>query len=273
MANTRGACPRTAPSSHPTAQSPRGGDPGVLGETLSLLRQIACPTNRLRAVPCNFTTDLAVTRRGFGLFPIIRSHPMTVTLHNPSQMLPTAHASNGARLVSRTGENLPLRGITLTCEAMGGIARTKLHQHFTNAYPTPLELTYSFPLPADGAVAGYEVHAGNRVITGRIERRDDARTQYETARLEGRTAGLVEQERPNLFTLYLGNIPPSTDVTVALTIDHALRWIPGGVWEWRFPTVVAPRYLGENGVVGCGPGDDGHRGRCYQSDGIGHADD
>ena len=27
-----GACPRTAHTSHPTAQSPRGGDPGVLGE-------------------------------------------------------------------------------------------------------------------------------------------------------------------------------------------------------------------------------------------------
>jgi Ca-activated chloride channel family protein len=174
---------------------------------------------------------------------------MTGVLHNPSHMLPTAHASNGARLVSRTGAELPLRGITLTCEAVGGIAHTRLRQHFTNAYPTPLELTYSFPLPPDGAVAGYEVHAGNRVITGRIARRDEARAQYETARLEGRTASLVEQERANLFTLYLGNIPPSTDVAVTLTIDHALRWIPGGVWEWRFPTVVAPRYLGANGVV------------------------
>lgn len=174
---------------------------------------------------------------------------MPAVLHNHSQMPPKAHASNGARLVSRTGENLSLRGITLTCEAMGGIARTKLCQNFTNAYPNPLELIYSFPLPADGAVADYEIRAGNRLIKGRIERRAEARAQFEAARLEGRTGGLVEQERPNLFTQHLGNIPGSTDVTIELTIDHPLRWIPGGAWEWRFPTVVAPRYLGAAGAV------------------------
>lgn len=71
---------------------------------------------------------------------------------------------------------------------------------------------------------------------------------YEAARLEGRMAALVEQERVNLFTQRLGNISASTEVIVELTIDHPLAWISGG-WEWRFPTVVAPRYLGGDGTV------------------------
>ena len=58
------------------------------------------------------------------------------------EVMQKPHASNGARLVSRTGEELPLRGITLTGRAMGGIARKPLNQHFTNAYPHPLELIY-----------------------------------------------------------------------------------------------------------------------------------
>jgi len=156
---------------------------------------------------------------------------------------------NGARLVAATGENLPLQGITVTSEAAGGLARSRLRQHFTNLHPNPLDLTYAFPLPADGAVAGYEVRAGDRLIKGRVERRADARTQYEAARVDGRTAALVEEERPNFFTQRLGNIPAATDVIVELTIDHRLAWIPGGVWEWRFPTVVAPRYLGAQGTV------------------------
>jgi Ca-activated chloride channel family protein len=144
---------------------------------------------------------------------------------------------------------LPLRGITLTCDASAGIARTKLHQHFSNEYPDPLELTYLFPLPADGTVSGYTIRAGNRLIRGHVERRAEARAQYDAARVEGRTAALVEQERPNLFTQHLGNIPASTDVIVELTIDQPLRWVPGHGWEWRFPTVVAPRFLGAPGVV------------------------
>ena len=173
---------------------------------------------------------------------------MPAVLHNPNA-LPTAHASNGAHLVSANGESLPLRGITLTAEAVGGLVRSRLRQHFTNPYPNPLELTYAFPLPADGAVAGYEIRAGDRRIKGRVERRDDARAQYETARVSGRTAALVEEERPNFFTQRLGNIPAATDVIVELTIDHHLAWIPGGAWEWRFPTVVAPRYPGAPGTV------------------------
>ena len=157
-----------------------------------------------------------------------------------------AYANGPAWCHSPAG--LPLKGITLTGDAVGGIAVSG----YTSASPTdpmPLELTYAFPLPADGAVAGYEIRAGNRLIKGRIERRDDALTQYEAARLEGRTAALVEQERPNLFTQRLGNIPASTDVTVELTIDHPVAWLAGSGWEWRFPTVVAPRYLGTNGTV------------------------
>jgi Ca-activated chloride channel family protein len=161
----------------------------------------------------------------------------------------TAHLSNGARLVSPTDQALPLRHIDLTCEAFGGVARTKLHQRFSNEYRNPLELTYTFPLPADGAVSGYEIRAGDRVIRGRVEPREKARAKYDAARLEGRTAGLVEQERSSVFTQYLGNIPPATDVIVELTIDQPLHWMSDYGWEWRFPTVVAPRYLGGEGTV------------------------
>ncbi|HEY7372401.1 MAG TPA: VWA domain-containing protein, partial [Polyangia bacterium] len=34
-----------------------------------------------------------------------------------------------------------------------------------------------------------------------------------------------------------------------LTIDQRLRWLDEGAWEWRFPTTVAPRYLGTDGRV------------------------
>ena len=40
------------------------------------------------------------------------------------------YASNGARLVSPTGEELSLRRVAITSETGGGIARTVLRQHF-----------------------------------------------------------------------------------------------------------------------------------------------
>ena len=78
--------------------------------------------------------------------------------------------SQGGRLVATAGKELPLRAVELAAEAAGGIARTELRQVFSNPYDEPLKLTYQFPLPADGAVAGFEIRAGERVIRGEIDR-------------------------------------------------------------------------------------------------------
>src|SRR5262245_55818546 len=136
---------------------------------------------------------------------------MPHVLTNAPGVEPAPQASNGARLVSLTGKILPLRQITLVCDATGGIVRTKLRQHFRNEYRQPLELVYTFPLPADGAVSGYEICAGERLIKGRIESRDDARVLYETARLDGSAAGLVEEERSSVFKKVLGKTRALTD--------------------------------------------------------------
>jgi Ca-activated chloride channel homolog len=155
----------------------------------------------------------------------------------------------GGRLVSVDGRTLPLESTALGAEAGGGIARAVLRQTFRNKETVPLEVVYTFPLPAEGAVAGYEVRIDGRRVIGRIERREAARRQFETALLEGRSAGLVDQERANLFTQRLGNVPPGAEVVVELRIDQKLRWLAEGSWEWRFPTVTAPRYLGAAGRV------------------------
>ncbi|HET8948098.1 MAG TPA: VIT domain-containing protein, partial [Candidatus Polarisedimenticolia bacterium] len=148
------------------------------------------------------------------------------------------------------GKTLPLRAAAVTGDAEGGLARVVLRQTFANPHAEPLTVTYLFPLPADGAVAGYEFRIGERRVTGQIDRREAARERYERALVEGRTAGLLDQERANLFTQAIGNVPPGQEVVVELRIDQRLHWLALGMWEWRFPTVVPPRYQGGPGRVG-----------------------
>ena len=138
--------------------------------------------------------------------------------------------------------------MTLRAEAFAGIARVVLEQRFVNRFPDPLEVTYQVPLPAEGAIAGYELVIGDRRITGEIERREQARQRFEEAILEGKTSGLLDEERSSLFTQRIGNVPPEAEIVARLTVDQPLTWTEGG-WEWRFPTVVAPRYLGVGGRV------------------------
>lgn len=160
---------------------------------------------------------------------------------------PKSNPSNGARLVATDGRALPLTGTTLRADAQGGIARVTLEQRFTNPYAEPLRLTYLVPLPEDGAVSAYSFRFGQRTIVGKVEPRGLARERFERALTEGRTAAILDEERGSLFTQELGNVPPHAEIVCTLTIDQRLLWIDEGAWEWRFPTVVAPRYLGEPG--------------------------
>jgi Ca-activated chloride channel family protein len=175
-------------------------------------------------------------------------------MHSPTPYVPSPSStrepsSNGGRLVSTSGRTLPLQGTTLAADAAGGVARVVVEQRFQNVHAEALTVTYSLPLPSDGAVSGFSFVVGGRRVVGEIDRKRAARERYEEALAEGRSAALLEQDRSSLFTQEIGNIPPGEEVIVEVTVDQRLRWLDEGAWEWRFPTVVAPRYLGEPGRV------------------------
>ena len=150
----------------------------------------------------------------------------------------------GALLVTSDGRALPLLSSRLVAEANGGIARVVLEQTFENRHEETLRVTYKMPLPPDGAVSGYEFQVGLRTIKGHVEPKEKARENFELAIAEGRTAALLEQQRANIFTQEIGNVPAKTSIVARITIDQRLTWLAEGEWELRFPTVIGPRYIG-----------------------------
>lgn len=165
---------------------------------------------------------------------------------NPNQ---PPYETTGGRLVTTDGRALPLTGATLSADAKAGVVRVTLEQTFRNPYGEPLRVTYKLPLPADGAVSGFAFRIGEQRIVGEVDTKKQARQRFEDAILEGKTAALLDQERSSLFTQEVGNVPPRTEVVCEVQIDQKLAWLSDGAWEWRFPTVVAPRYLGATGRV------------------------
>jgi Ca-activated chloride channel family protein len=173
------------------------------------------------------------------------THPLPLNTELPN-------TSTGGRLVSVDGRALPLTQANLQADAIAGVVRVTLEQTFRNPHAEPLTVTYSLPLPADGAVSGFSFKVGGELVVGEVDTRQQARTRFDEAVLSGRTAALLDQERSSLFTQQVGNVPPRTEVVCRVQIDQKLAWLPDGCWEWRFPTVVAPRYLGAEGRVADG---------------------
>jgi Ca-activated chloride channel family protein len=160
-----------------------------------------------------------------------------------------SQAFPGSSMISTKGRVLPLKSTELRAKAQGGVARVVLTQVFENPYEEVLTVTYLLPLPADGAVSGFSFVLQDRRVIGEVDRKNKARERYQRALSEGRSAALLEQERSSVFTQEVGNIPPKSFITAEILVDQKLLWLPEGSWEWRFPTVVAPKYLGEAGQV------------------------
>jgi Ca-activated chloride channel homolog len=170
-------------------------------------------------------------------------------MHAPVPASPTAASpSAGGRLVATDGRALPFKGGELSVDAAGGVARVVLRQRFVNPHAEPLHVTYQVPLPSDAAVSGYAFELGELRIVGEVDTKRSARERFEEALVDGRTAALLEQDRSSLFTQEVGNVPPGVEVVCELILDQKLVWHAAG-WEWRFPTTVAPRYLGAPGRV------------------------
>jgi Ca-activated chloride channel family protein len=135
----------------------------------------------------------------------------------------------------------PLVAADVKMDIAGPVIRTRLTQRFTNPTDKWVEGVYAFPLPEDAAVDTLKIVIGDRFIEGDIKERQEARIIYETAARAGQRAGLVEEERPNLFTTSLANIGPGETVAIQIEFQDKAR-LDNGVWSTRFPMVIAPRY-------------------------------
>lgn len=136
---------------------------------------------------------------------------------------------------------LPLVAMDLDVSIDGLMAHGKVSQTFRNVFAEPLEATYVFPLPPRGAVIGFRMMVDGAIIEGRIDERSRAREDYEAAIVAGRSAAIAEEDRPDVFTIRVGNIPARTFARIEFTLVAPLA-IDSLEATYRFPLVVAPRY-------------------------------
>jgi Ca-activated chloride channel family protein len=136
----------------------------------------------------------------------------------------------------------PLKRTKVQAEITGFLARVTVTQEFHNPSEEKIEAVYTFPLPQNSAVDAMTMLVGDRVVRGKIKPREEARAIYEAARSAGHVAGLLDQERPNIFTQSVANIMPGEKVKVTISYVETLKY-EAGFYEFSFPMVVGPRYI------------------------------
>ena len=135
----------------------------------------------------------------------------------------------------------PLKSTKVRADISGFFARVTVVQEFENSYGDPIEAVYTFPLSQNSAVDDMTMKIGERVIRGKIMKREEARKVYEAAKSAGQAASLLDQQRPNIFTQSVANIMPGEKITVEISYVETLKF-EEGQYEFVFPMVVGPRY-------------------------------
>ena len=136
----------------------------------------------------------------------------------------------------------PLTHTDVKAEITGFLSRVVVTQHFQNPLNEKLEAVYTFPLPHNAAVDDMTMIIGDRTIRGKILPREEAQAVYEGARARGQVAGLLDQERPNIFTQSVTNILPGNQIKITISYIETLKY-ESGAYEFVFPMVVGPRYI------------------------------
>ncbi|HEX8151461.1 MAG TPA: TonB family protein [Pyrinomonadaceae bacterium] len=136
----------------------------------------------------------------------------------------------------------PLKHTDVRASVAGFLARVTVTQEFENPFKEKIEAVYTFPLPQAAAVDDMTMRVGERTVRGKIMRREEASEVYRAARDAGQVAGLLDQERPNVFTQSVANVMPGERVTVVISYVETLKY-EAGTYEFVFPMVVGPRYI------------------------------
>ena len=137
---------------------------------------------------------------------------------------------------------LPLTTVEIEAEIRGMVATTTVRQTYRNTHAVGIEATYIFPLPDRAGVTAFTADLAGRRVEGELRERGEARREYDEAITGGHRAAIAEEERSGVFTTRVGNLQPGEDAVITLTLTGPLA-VDDGVAEFRFPLVVAPRYI------------------------------
>jgi Ca-activated chloride channel family protein len=145
-------------------------------------------------------------------------------------------------LRTKEGQPVPLLGVHVQAEVVGGHTRVKVRQRYKNAEAKPIEAVYVFPLPSDATVCGFTMICEGRRLEGVVQEREEAFRNYDEAITQGHGAALLEQERKNVFTASIGNLLPHEETLIEVEYLQRLTADEGAL-RWMLPTLVAPRYI------------------------------
>ena len=172
------------------------------------------------------------------------------TMHTPAVHAKAAESTNDDAVLApyfyvenadSAIDSFPLKETKVDATINGMIADIYVTQVYANEGTSPITAQYVFPTSTQTAVHGMTMTVGNQVVTAKIKEKEEAVQIYEEAKSDGKSASLLQQQRPNVFTMDVANIMPGDVISVELHYTELIS-PADGIYQFVFPTVTGPRY-------------------------------
>lgn len=138
-------------------------------------------------------------------------------------------------------DSFPLKETNVSVNINSIFAETFVTQTYSNEGQEPINASYVFPASSRVTIHGMKMEIGDEIITAKIKEKEEARHDYEQAKSEGKSASLLEQQRPNVFTMDVANVMPGDIIRIELHYTEMIT-PTDGIYQFVFPTVAGPRY-------------------------------
>ncbi len=158
-------------------------------------------------------------------------------------MIDSTEYAGNIGLITKNGEEIiPLIGVFVEAAIIGKSSKVKITQKYKNNGKRAVETVYRFPLPENASVTGFRILLKDKILKGEIEERDKAFKVYDDALIKGNGAVLLDQERPNIFTLSVGNLNPGNEAGIEIEYISVPDFKNNNL-RFFLPTTISPRYI------------------------------
>ncbi|GAM27020.1 hypothetical protein SAMD00019534_101950 [Acytostelium subglobosum LB1] len=116
------------------------------------------------------------------------------------------------------GNKFQLTSLQIDAVVNDASVTTVYTQKYRNGFTEPVEAKYEMPLAPNAAVSNFVVTYNDKVLVAQIKEKAQAQNEYSDAIASGNQAFMVEKNSSGSFTTLIGNLPPTDEVTVSLTV-------------------------------------------------------
>lgn len=150
--------------------------------------------------------------------------------------------SSSTSSFTKEEKEVSLDGVHVAARITDTIAEVQVVQFYYNTSASSIDAIYTFPLDEAAAICGFECELNDRLLVGQVKEKNDAQKEYIAAKSRGESASLLVQDKPDVFSQHIANIPARSRINIRITyvcelkleIDNSLRFV--------LPMHLAPRY-------------------------------